>query len=291
VRRLLTSASALLAVAALLLAGCGDDGGAATTTTTSPAAEPAPDEAGAGEAPADDGAEPAEVLRILLANDDGIAHPGLDLMLRELVALDGVEVTVVAPAENMSGSSDQTTEGGAPHAPGATASGVEGTAVDGFPADAVHVALDELGLDPHLVVSGINDAQNHGPFVTISGTVGVARTAIRRDIPAIAISAGLEYDDAEFGVAAALVVDWVLEHRDALVTGTQTTDHAVSINVPTCPVEAMGELVEVPVAEDFLDGIGPYEFACDLGEDDPVHDHAALHAGYPTLTRVPADLE
>jgi 5'-nucleotidase len=289
VRRLLTSTSVLLATASLLLAGCGDDGGEATTTTTV-AVEPAPDEAEAGDAPAEDGAEPAEVLRILLANDDGIAHPGLDLMLRELVALDGVEVTVVAPAENMSGSSDQTTEGGAPHAPGATASGVEGTAVDGFPADAVHVALDELGLDPHLVVSGINDAQNHGPIVAISGTVGVARTAIRRDIPAIAISAGLEYNDPEFEVAAALAVDWVLEHRDALVAGTHPTDHAVSINVPTCPVEAMGELVEVPVADDFLDGVGPYEFDCTLSDEDPAHDHAALHAGYPTLTRIPADL-
>lgn len=294
-RRLLASASALLVTASLLLAGCGDDGETATITTV-PGADPAPDEpdepdgAAADGAQADDAVEPVEVLRIVLANDDGIGHLGLDLMQRELAALDGVEVTVVAPAENMSGSSDRATEGGAPHAPGATASGVEGTAVDGFPADAVQVALDELGLDPHLVVSGINDGQNHGPFAAISGTVGVARTAIRRDIPAVAISAGLEYEDAEFGVAAALVVDWVLEHRDALVARTHPTDHAVSINVPTCPVGAMGELVEVPVAEDFLDGVGPYDFDCGLGDDDPPHDHAALHAGYPTLTLVDEDL-
>jgi 5'-nucleotidase len=267
---------------ALLAAACGAAGGTAATTTTAA-------EATTTEATTTTGA-PAEVLRILLANDDGIGHPGLDLMARELMALEDVEVTVVAPAENRSGTSDNVTEGGAPFGPGQTASGIEGTAVDGFPADAVLIALDELGLEPHLVVSGINDAQNHGPIARASGTVGVARTAVRRGIPAIAISAGLEYNDPEFEVAADLVIDWITEHREAIVGGTQSTDHAVSVNVPTCPVEQMGDLLEVPIAPDFLEGIGPYEFGCELDDPDPEHDHAALHAGHKTLTRVPPDL-
>lgn len=272
-----------LATAALLLPACGDDGDSAATTTT--AAPPTT------EAPATTDADaPAEVLRILLANDDGIGHPGLDLMARTLMATGDVEVTVVAPAENRSGTSDNVTEGGAPFGPGETASGIAGTAVDGFPADAVLIALDELGLEPHLVVSGINDAQNHGPFAQISGTVGVARTAVRRGIPAVAVSAGLEYNDPEFEVAAGLVVDWIAEHRDALLDGTQPTDHAISFNVPTCPVEQMGELLEVPIAPDFTEGVGPYEFGCALDDPDPEHDHAALHAGHPTITRVPPDL-
>jgi 5'-nucleotidase len=267
---------------ALLAAACGAAGGTAATTTT--AAETTTT---AATTTTDDS---EEVLRILLANDDGIGHPGLDLMARELMGLDGVEVTVVAPAENRSGTSDNVTEGGAPFGPGQTASGIEGTAVDGFPADAVLIALDELGLEPHLVVSGINDAQNHGPFARISGTVGVARTAVRREIPAVAVSAGLEYNDPEFEVAAALAIEWITEHRAALLDGTHPTDHAVSFNVPTCPVEQMGELLEVPIAPDFIEGIGPYEFGCALDDPDPEHDHAALYAGHATLTRVPPDL-
>lgn len=271
---------ALLTVFALVVAACGgDDEATPTTTSASPAAD----------ATTTTVAE-AAVLRIVLSNDDGIEAPGIDRMLQALAALPGVEVTVVAPAENQSGSSDKSTPGGAPYAPGTTASGTKGTAVDGFPADTVQVALDELGLEPHLFVAGINLGQNHGPFVALSGTVGVARTALRRGVPAIAVSAGDEYDEAEFAVAADLAVAWITEHRDALVGGTHPADFAVNLNVPTCPVESLGELVEVPVAEQFVEGVEAYEFACDLAPSNPANDHEALNAGYPTLSTVPADL-
>jgi 5'-nucleotidase len=284
--RMRRSLLAPLAALSLLLAACGnDDAGSAATTTTTAADTPAETTTTEpGEV------EEGEVLRILASNDDGIEHPGLDLMVRTLMELDDVEVTVVAPAENQSGTSDRTTEGGASHAPGSTASGIEGTAVDGFPADAVLVALDELGLEPHLVVSGINDAQNIGPFAELSGTVGVVRTSVRRGIPGIAVSAGLEYNDPEFEVGAALVVEWIEEHRDQLLAGTYPLDHAVSINVPTCDVDDMGDLVEVPLAAEFIEGVGPFEFGCDLAVDDPEHDHRAVHHGYPSLTRVPPEL-
>jgi 5'-nucleotidase len=272
----------LVAVIALVgLVGCGGDDDATTTTvavtettaatTTTTVAEP-------------------ETLRILASNDDGISHPGLDLMVRRLQELSDVEISVVAPAENMSGSSDATTEGGAPHRPATTASGVEATAVEGFPADSVVVALDELGLEPHLVVSGINDAQNIGPFAELSGTVGVARTAVRRGIPGVAVSAGLQYNDAEFGVAADLVIDWINEHRDALVDRSQPTDEAISFNIPSCAPEEMGELVEVPLAAEFPEGVNPFESECSLTDPEPADDYAALRSGYPALTRVPPDL-
>jgi 5'-nucleotidase len=278
------SLTALLATLALLLAACGNDDADTAATTTTTAADAPADETTTTEA------EPAEVLRIVASNDDGIEHPGLDLMVRTLLELDDVEVTVVAPAENQSGTSDNMTEGGAPYGPGTTASGIEGTAVEGFPADSIVVALDALGLEPHLVVSGINDAQNIGPFAGLSGTVGVVRTSVRRGIPGIAVSAGLEYNDPEFEVGAALVVDWIEEHRDQLLAGTYPLDHAVSINVPTCDPEEMGDPVEVPLATEFIDEIGPFEFACDLAVEDPEHDHRAVHHGYPSITRVPPDL-
>ncbi len=64
-----------------------------------------------------------------------------------------------------------------------------GKAVAGFPADTVIYASTRAGCSsvPHLVVSGINAGQNVGPAVTLSGTIGAARTAAKRGIPAIAV--------------------------------------------------------------------------------------------------------
>lgn len=277
----------LVLALAMVAAACGDDDGAATTTTTAPTDEAPPTESAT---PPDEVDDPEGTLRILASNDDGIAHPGLDLMVRHLQELHDVEITVVAPAVNMSGSGDNTTPGGAPYEAAETAGGTEGTAVDGFPADAVLIALDELGLEPHLVVSGINDAHNIGPFVPISGTVGVARTAIRRGIPGVAVSAGTEYVEAEFEIGARLVVDWITEHRGALLDGSQPTDFAVSFNIPACPPEQMGDLVEVPIADAFPEGVNPFESTCDLADPDPADDYTAVASGYPTMTTVPPEL-
>ena len=121
-------------------------------------------------------------LTVLVTNDDGIGAPGIDALVTALSAVDGLDIVVVAPAANQSGTSDKTTPGGASHADATTISGVAGTAVDGFPADSVNVALDELGITPDLVVSGINKGQNTGNLAYASGTVGAARTAARRGI-------------------------------------------------------------------------------------------------------------
>ena len=170
----------------------------ATTTTTS---APAAGEEGA--------------LQIVVTNDDGVAAAGIDALVTALTAVDGVEVTVVAPAGERSGTGGSATEGPLTRTEQALASGYAATAVDGFPADTVRVAFDDLGLQPDLVISGINEGQNLGPLVDVSGTVGAARAALRRGVPALAVSQGIgtTYD---YEVAAQLVVDWLEENRDAL---------------------------------------------------------------------------
>lgn len=278
-----------------VLAGCSDDDGgdggatgdgagsaaASTSTTTAD-----PDGEGAGDDPDTGG----PTLRILVSNDDGIEHPGMDLMVRRLSELPDVEIAVVAPAVNRSGSGRQTTPGGAAHSPGRTASGFEGTAVDGYPADSIAVALDQLGLRPHVVVSGVNDAHNIGPIAQVSGTLGVVRTAVERGVPGVAGSAGLEYDEGEFSVAVDLVAGWITQHRAELVAGTLRMDAAVSFNVPTCEPEQMGDVVEVPLAVAFPTGANPFESRCDLSGPPPTDDYEALAAGYPAMTMVPVDL-
>ena len=51
----------------------------------------------------------ATPLRILVTNDDGVKAPGIDVLVEALRKVQGVEVTVVAPAENQSGASDHAT--------------------------------------------------------------------------------------------------------------------------------------------------------------------------------------
>lgn len=259
----------VVAAAALLAAGCGGDSDA----------DAEPDGPG------------GETLRILVANDDGIDHPGMDLMVRRLLELPDVKISVVAPAENKSGSGKETTPGTVEYSDGETASGFEGTAVDGLPADVIGVALDELGLEPHVVVAGVNDAQNIGPVAVVSGTLGIVRLAVERGIPAVAASAGLEFNEDEFGVAADLVADWIEEHREELLEGTLDLDAAISFNVPTCDREAMGDLVEVPLAEELPEGTNIFKSNCDLANPDPKDDIEALTSGYPAMTEVPVELD
>ena len=232
-----------------------------------------------------------EVLTIVLSNDDGVDEPALDVLLALLLDESDVEVTVVVPAEDRSGTSDNVTEGGVEYREAITPAGVPAYAVEGFPADSVLVALDELDLTPHLVVSGINPGQNIGPFAALSGTVGVARTAIRRGYPALAVSAALQFDEEQFVFAANLALDWIRENRESLVTRTHQTDTVTSLNVPACAVTLMGPLVEVPLGTAFPDEANPFESTCDQSDAEPASDVIALIAGYPTITAVQADLD
>lgn len=188
-----------------------------------------------------------EPLDILVTNDDGVAAAGIDAVVEALRVLPGVEVTVVAPATDQSGTGDQTTPGGVTAFATTTASGYPAVAVNGFPADSVLHALRVLGENPDLVVSGINAGQNLGPVVDLSGTVGAARTAARQGVPAVAASQGLgSPPDYPSGVAALL--DWLEDYR--LGRAGPPYQEVANLNVPTCTSGTIRGTVEVPVATD-----------------------------------------
>lgn len=139
---------------------------------------------------------PASALNILVSNDDGYGSYGITALQASLEAA-GHSVYVVAPAENQSGKSGgiNTDYGEAVE----FTEHVQGKqwAVEGTPADSVSAGL--FGLIPavlpagesiDLVVSGINDGENIAKFVNASGTVGAAMYALRRGVPAIAVSVG-----------------------------------------------------------------------------------------------------
>jgi 5'-nucleotidase len=226
-----------------------------------------------------------KTLRILVTNDDGVAAPGIDALVEALDELDQVKVTVVAPADDKTGTGDQTTPGELTSSDTTTASGYPAIAVDGFPADTVNFALDGgIPKTPHVVVSGVNAGQNLGPVFNASGTVGAARTAVRRGVPGVAVSAGLG-DPPDFDAGAAEAAQWVKKHRKQLLKDDDPTD-VVNINVPTCTTGEVRGLVEVPAATTG-DALAPSD--CTSTLEDPADDLVAFANGYATISEVPPE--
>jgi 5'-nucleotidase len=188
-----------------------------------------------------------EPFEVVVSNDDGVSALGIDALVEGLYDLPNVTVHVVAPALNQSGSGGQTT------APGYvvsgvvtnTASGKPATAVyttdpapqrngSGSPADSVLYALGPLHLSPELVISGINEGQNMGSVVDISGTVGAARRARLNYVPAIASSQGSGGGFATTGLADGVVATLALVEEWRLGRTVNTDKSVLNINIPTC---------------------------------------------------------
>ena len=231
------------------------------------------------------GSAAAAPLKIVVTNDDGYAAAGIDKLVSALSAMDGVEVTVVAPAEQRSGTGGKTTSGALATSKQKLASGGDVTAVAGFPADTIRVAFDDMKLDPDLVISGINEGQNLGPVIDVSGTVGAARAAVRRGVPALAVSQGLG-QKVDYDAAARLVVQWVTDNRAKIADGSLPTTYVLNLNVPSC---ASGSVRgEIAVASATTGNALPAAdcTATGTGFKDDV---SAFANGYATLTQIPVE--
>jgi len=300
-RRRTRLAAAALA-ASLVAAGCGGGGGEepsipqsgeretttteATTTTvgTGGTATTEVDEDGEGGA-GEDADDPASAaLQVLVTNDDGVGADGISALVDALAAVEGVELTVVAPAGQQSGTGGSATEGPLASAPAQTAGGHEATAVEGFPADTIRVAFDEMGLQPDLVISGINQGQNLGGIVEVSGTVGAARAAARRGVPALAVSQE-DLGAPDYGDGAELVVAWLEENRDAIAAGELPADSVLNLNVPSCEVGDLRGTLEVTTAPGTEGAIGVATNCASTGEG-YTDDISAFLNGYAALAPV-----
>ena len=221
-------------------------------------------------------------LQVLITNDDGVGAPGIDALVSAVSAIPHVEVTVVAPAEDQSGTSMSLSKGELVSSDAATASGVEATAVVGFPADSVAWALDHLATEFDLVVSGSNSGQNIGDFSALSGTVGAARYAAQQGIPAVAVSQGLVPEgDILFDDSVRAAIEWIGAHRADYESGTVSL---VSINAPTCRAGVRG-VVEVPLGA--FDGRDALVFDCASTLEIPIDDVDAFANGFTSITVLP----
>lgn len=259
-----------------------------------------------------------EPFEVVVTNDDGYAAEGIGALVDGLVALPNMNVHVVAPLANQSGSGEQTTlpgystfvdseatyftSGGYP------ATAVSSTEVDdpladppfnsrrdgsGSPADAVIWALDEMLLSPELVLSGINKGQNMTvPITNVSGTVGAARTARRMGIPAIGTSQGAKTgaataEDFPSGVAATLAYleEWRLGIHQ---TGE---DNVPNINIPTCQpgTSIRGTRRGLVVATGIANPPGYNGQDCASTETEIVTDQDAFANGFVSIADVTAN--
>ncbi len=190
----------------------------------------------------------AEPFQILVTNDDGVGAPGIAAVVDALQTIPNVDVTVVAPKTNQSGTSDSHSNGPLTVEPAMTANGDAAIAVSGFPADTVWWAVRTGAVPrPDLIVSGINFGNNAGDLSELSGTVGAARASARLGIPAVAASQGLSTD---FSASAPIVRDIVAFLRPLVESAPATVPARIlKIEVPSCTTGAVRGGKIVPVAE------------------------------------------
>lgn len=156
-----------------------------------------------------------ERKQILVSNDDGVSAKGL-LCLVE-VAREFGDVTVVAPAEAMSGMSHAITI----KTPLRSRlikkeEGLKIYSCVGTPVDCVKLAFNHiLGKRPDLVLSGINHGSNASSSVVYSGTMAAAMEGCVNLVPSIGFSL-LSYEaDADFSEAKTIarrIISGVLEN-------------------------------------------------------------------------------
>jgi len=294
IRRTMVVGAALLALVGS--AACGSDDDAATTTTTSAAGASATSTTAGGLTPGSDAdgstttaagsSSDGDVLRIMITNDDGVSAPGIDAVVEAVRRLPNVEVTVIAPLTNQSGTGSKKTEGALQVTDATTLSGFPAKAVAGFPADTVIYAFEQGGLaqKPHVVLSGDNQGANVGPLVDISGTIGAAKAAAARGVPSLASSQGIA-TEPDYATGARLVVEWVEEHRAELVAGTAPVT-ATSINIPTCPNGSIRGEITVPIAAD-AGGRELLTSNCASTVENPADDVDGFSNGFATYSEIP----
>ena len=171
-------------------------------------------------------------MRILIANDDGYLAPGIAALVRAIEGLG--EITVFAPEQNASGTSNALTLNRPLNIFQARGEGVQGFhVVNGTPSDCVHVALTGvLGHRPDLVLSGINNGANMGDDTLYSGTVAAAMEGFLFGVPAIAFSQavkGWAEIDAAAATARSIVEQVLASHTPG------APPFLLNVNIPNRP--------------------------------------------------------
>jgi 5'-nucleotidase len=168
-----------------------------------------------------------QLLRILIANDDGIYSPGI-AALAEAARRFG-EVRVVAPdAEQSSAGHAITSSRPLRYRRTQLFGDLEAFRVNGTPADCVALGIHQWG-HVDLVLSGINLGPNLGNATWHSGTLAAAKQAVLLGVRGAALSAPITDEAPDYS----LLEPWIEEALRVLVA--DGTPKLVNVNFPREP--------------------------------------------------------
>lgn len=224
-------------------------------------------------------------MKILITNDDGVFAPALPKLIRW--AQNYGEVIAVAPKVEQSGKS---------HAidfmhpqeikPVEIAPDLTAYSMDSTPADCVRYALDQLGRDFDLILSGVNRGYNLGADIVYSGTVGAIFEGIRQGIPGIALS-GFPTTHIDAIDHLDRVFDFVKNH-DLL-----SLNPLYNVNIPPeagdIRITRQGGIYFTDRFVSIGDDLYVQEGEPDIGDlSDTSIDITAVHSGYISITPLSA---
>ena len=176
---------------------------------------------------------------VLLTNDDGIEADGLRTLRRALLALEDINLLVIAPDGNRSATARSiTTRRPLWVTEVDFGDGGHGYATDGTPVDCVRLANLGLveGFEADLVVAGINHGANLGDDITYSGTVAAALEGVVLGVPSIAVSQQSRSGELDFAQTGSydfmLAADFVARLVATLVDAPLPPGTLLNINVP-----------------------------------------------------------
>ena len=242
--------------------------------------------------------------KILVTNDDGYEAKGILSLVKALKELEGVEVVVVAPANEKSACGHSLTLTRPLHFVSVDDDFYK--LEDGTPTDCVYLSLSTLFAEekPDLVVSGINRGSNMGEDITYSGTAAGAMEGVLHGVPSIAISQVMDFTnpDGDFSLAQKTIKAVVKKIKEGVFPLPER--EFLNINIPPEKQEAEikvtyagyrhyandSHLHRNPRGEEYhWLGLHPLNFSKRKGVEG-MSDYEAIEAGYISITPIMLDL-
>ncbi len=234
--------------------------------------------------------------KVLVTNDDGIDVIGLTSLVEALAPL--ADVYVAAPMEQQSAKSQSITIMKTIRIEERQLKGAAAAyAVEGTPTDCIKLVLDKLedeGIRPDYLISGINMGLNLGLAAYYSGTIAGAREGALHGIRSIALSVGT-HDTTQF--------DYILGNLPLYMelADRLSPSSFISVNAPSRPSWDIKGMRIVPAApygygEDFVfrqEEDGGYLMRAEPArmDDRMRYDFDWVRAGYATVSPLPTSLE
>ena len=246
------------------------------------------------------------MYKILVTNDDGYEAKGLLSLVEALKEIEGVKVTVVAPANEKSACGHSLTIVRPLRFIGVGDDFFK--LDDGTPSDCVYLALSTIFVDskPDLLISGINRGSNMGEDITYSGTAAGAMEGVLHDIPSIAISQVMDFTDpgGDFDLAKQSIKKLVLKIKNGSFPLPKR--EFLNVNIPP-NIDIKNPKMQITYAgyrlyandshlhrnprgeEYYWLGTHPLNFSARRGVDG-ISDYEAIEAGNISITPIQLDM-